>query len=143
MPPPRPRPAASALVAYVGDVTLVPMTPDLEDWRRALLERRAALLRERMSIAADERELLEDEAGERPTQQTLAQVLDTLGARELAHLQDIADAILRLDAGRFGRCVDCGEAIATERLRASPEAARCTSCAGRHERARRFGRRAV
>lgn len=103
------------------------MTPDLEDWRRALLERRAALLRERMSSASDER----------PGERTLAEVLDALGARELNHLQEIADAILRLDAGRFGRCLDCAEPIEIERLLASPEAARCTSCANHRDRARR------
>ncbi len=106
------------------------MTPDLEDWRRALLERRAALLRERMSAASDD-------GAVRPAEKTLAEVLDALGARELNHLQEIADAILRLDAGRFGRCVDCDEPIAIERLRASPEAARCTSCANHRARARR------
>lgn len=119
------------------------MTPDVEDWRRALLERRATLLRERMSIAADERELLQHEGTERSTEMTLAEVLEALGARELAHLQEIADAIVRLDAGRFGRCIDCAEPIAADRLRATPEVARCIECASRHERVRRFGRSAI
>lgn len=109
------------------------MGPELEEWRRALLERRAALLRERMGIAR-----VDD--GPRAPERTLADVLDSLGARELAHLQAIADAIVRLDGGRFGRCVDCAAEIALDRLRAAPEAARCSPCEHRLARARRHGR---
>lgn len=34
-------------------------------------------------------------------------------------------ALARLDAGTFGVCVDCGQAIAEERLLFRPEASRC------------------
>ena len=38
-------------------------------------------------------------------------------------------ALEQLDAGTYGRCEGCGEDIAFERLRSSPEATRCSSCA--------------
>ncbi len=34
-------------------------------------------------------------------------------------------ALERLDAGSYGRCIDCGVALPKERLDARPEAARC------------------
>jgi DnaK suppressor protein len=38
-------------------------------------------------------------------------------------------AIRRVDEGRYGICVTCGEAISPERLAAIPEAAECIDCA--------------
>lgn len=36
-------------------------------------------------------------------------------------------ALVRLDEGSYGRCVDCGRPIGAARLHARPEAARCLS----------------
>jgi len=44
------------------------------------------------------------------------------------HLTDVNDALTRIDEGVYGRCVDCGEEIAPERLGALPWARRCISC---------------
>lgn len=46
-------------------------------------------------------------------------------------------ALDRLNDGDYGRCVECGEAIAPARLRAMPEVATCVRCQDRLER---FGR---
>lgn len=40
----------------------------------------------------------------------------------------VDEALARLAAGRFGRCVRCGRPIAAERLEALPWAARCIDC---------------
>lgn len=55
------------------------------------------------------------------------------GLRDAARseLDQIDDALRRLDAGTYGVCVDCGEAIPIERLRVRPFASRCVSCAER------------
>ncbi len=45
--------------------------------------------------------------------------------RELA---DVEDALARIDAGTYGRCVDCGATIPEERLAVIPHAARCIRC---------------
>lgn len=59
-----------------------------------------------------------------------------------ARLTSIDDALTRLGAGAYGRCVDCGEAIPLERLAALPHAARCIGCQQRDERLRlRYTRR--
>jgi RNA polymerase-binding transcription factor DksA len=42
---------------------------------------------------------------------------------------ELQDALQRLEAGRYGVCVDCGKAIPFERMEAIPEADRCIGCA--------------
>ncbi len=49
-------------------------------------------------------------------------------------LAEIARARTRRDAGAYGVCLDCGEAIAAERLAVRPTAERCRDCADRHGR---------
>lgn len=39
-------------------------------------------------------------------------------------------ALGQLDEGTYGRCDRCGEDIDFERLRVTPEATRCSACAG-------------
>jgi len=51
-----------------------------------------------------------------------------LNERETAELGQIADALVRLELGTYGTCTDCGTQVAAERLRATPQAARCIAC---------------
>jgi DnaK suppressor protein len=44
------------------------------------------------------------------------------------------EAIARIEAGTYGVCESCGEAIALPRLEAFPRAALCVSCKQRQER---------
>lgn len=46
-------------------------------------------------------------------------------------------ALLRVENGTYGRCVDCGNPVPDGRLEARPEAARCLPCQGKHDRRRR------
>ncbi|MEX2288164.1 MAG: TraR/DksA C4-type zinc finger protein [Planctomycetaceae bacterium] len=43
-------------------------------------------------------------------------------------LNAINDALDRVEAGTFGKCVGCGKAIARDRLEAMPYVAYCTDC---------------
>ncbi len=54
-----------------------------------------------------------------------------------AEIADVCDALKRIEAGTYGRCADCGEAIGDERLRAMPDATRCV----RHQTTRDAGGR--
>jgi RNA polymerase-binding transcription factor DksA len=54
-----------------------------------------------------------------------------LDAATLAHVQQIDVALGRMDAGTYGDCEDCGNAIPIERLRALPHTTRCVSCASK------------
>jgi DnaK suppressor protein len=48
-------------------------------------------------------------------------------------LTRIDEALVRLDAGQYGSCVDCEKDIAGRRLRALPFAVRCQACAEKRE----------
>ena len=48
-------------------------------------------------------------------------------------LRDVSDALARVDAGRYGRCETCGEAIAPERLEAVPATRFCAEHEGMWE----------
>jgi DnaK suppressor protein len=43
-------------------------------------------------------------------------------------LTRIDEALLRLDAGHYGSCLECGREISERRLRALPFAVRCQVC---------------
>ncbi len=47
--------------------------------------------------------------------------------RELA---EIDAALVRIEEGRYGRCLSCGGPMGLQRLRAIPEARYCVSCSG-------------
>jgi DnaK suppressor protein len=52
-------------------------------------------------------------------------------------LARIEEALVRLDAGAYGRCFTCTAEIAATRLRALPFAVRCTKCEERREHGQR------
>jgi DnaK suppressor protein len=42
-------------------------------------------------------------------------------------------ALARIEMGGYGVCIDCGDDIAIERLRAYPTSIRCLSCQSKYE----------
>jgi DnaK suppressor protein len=48
-------------------------------------------------------------------------------------LTRIDEALVRLDAGKYGFCIECEREIAERRLRALPFAVRCEACEARRE----------
>jgi DnaK suppressor protein len=56
--------------------------------------------------------------------------------RDIEEYQAGRTALARLEAGDYGTCIDCGEAIPVARLQAQPFAVRCIGCQERLERAR-------
>ena len=61
---------------------------------------------------------------------TLSEVEQNLALNDLAQVKA---AQLREADGSYGICVDCGDDIAYERLRAQPAAARCIRCQSKLE----------
>jgi DnaK suppressor protein len=51
-----------------------------------------------------------------------------LAARSRATINEIRDALARLDAGTYGICEGCGDAIPAARLEVIPQARTCVSC---------------
>ena len=54
---------------------------------------------------------------------------DNLDSQAANELEQVNQALARLDAGEYGTCVECGEPIAEARLRALPYATLCIQCA--------------
>jgi DnaK suppressor protein len=93
--------------------------------------RLAALERDfRSSIAAAESANTDDEHD--PEGATIAFERQHVAALIVAardQLRELSDALVRLDEGRYGRCVRCGKPIGRERLVVRPAASLCIGCA--------------
>jgi DnaK suppressor protein len=132
-----------------ADAARLPVLPGEDPWtaeeiavvRGQLEEVVAAAARELGEVEAGFAELLEDpvdgagddstDAGARAFQreQDLALAYNT---RDL--LADGERAIERMDAGTYGVCGSCGQAIGKARLQAFPRATLCVTCKQREER---------
>jgi RNA polymerase-binding transcription factor DksA len=67
-----------------------------------------------------------------PGEKSVADLLSDIDlaeiTRDVEEIREIEAALLRIAQGTYGRCIECGEAIARERLGAMPAASRCHSC---------------
>ncbi len=108
----------------------------IEEFGRRLREARFALLRT-LAVTDDEIATLEaHQAGaivEDAATETVAAILSRLEGRQKHELDEIEDALVRLETGRFGLCERCVRAIALARLRAMPAARHCLECQQRAE----------
>jgi DnaK suppressor protein len=114
----------------------------LDSIRQELVEERATLLEQvhDLDAEADVKNWREGgfdddpaDAGSASFERETAQSLSN-HARNL--LSQIDDAMRRMDAGIYGTCERCGEAIETARLEALPYATLCMSCKRRDETGR-------
>lgn len=114
---------------------------DREDLRRQLEERARAILHQthREVRAADEAPATRDNVPD-AVELALEDQLKTTGTdmtdRDRDVLVQIRAAFGRMRDGEYGVCVECGEEIPVERLRAIPWAARCANDQEMEEEAR-------
>ncbi|MEO6207581.1 MAG: TraR/DksA C4-type zinc finger protein [Candidatus Limnocylindrales bacterium] len=104
---------------------------------------RAALDEERGRLAADVAETIQAPGQMTYGSQAAAasQVFEqqrdlALRDRAIAHLELVDAALARLDDGRYGACLRCGQPIPTARLEALPWAAHCIACQTELDRGR-------
>ncbi len=101
--------------------------------RAALAEERAALERQLIDLGAPadsvDVQLSVDEGFADSAQATAerSQQLSMIEQLQKMHVE-VAAALMRLDAGTFGKCERCGQEIPIERLEALPTARLCVSC---------------
>jgi RNA polymerase-binding protein DksA len=57
-----------------------------------------------------------------------------LAQNEEQLLEDVEAALARIEAGTYGKCVECGREISRDRLNALPWAPTCIECARQMER---------
>ena len=102
---------------------------EFAELRRRLTERRRVLLETRESEQGELRALQsqdKDPEYEEGAQVKLADdVLTTLSETARREVMQIDAALGRMDEGEYGKCVDCGQEIPIERLRALPYTLRC------------------
>lgn len=117
----------------------------LERFRRLLLEMRrsaADAVEARLHGHGEHRHdeaglpLHKEETDDDAAAETQRQADVTHLNRSASALHEIDSALARLDAGDYGLCVDCDEAIDPRRLQAHPAALRCAHCQGRFEAAK-------
>jgi RNA polymerase-binding transcription factor DksA len=103
--------------------------------RKRLHARRRELLAhyQNMLALADEEQGPETELVDTANEQWDLQVLSRMSDADTRALSSVIEALHRLQAGRYGLCVDCEARIEPERLAILPEAARCLSCAEESE----------
>lgn len=58
-----------------------------------------------------------------------------LGNRESLYFRKVEEALLRIQEGSYGLCLDCGSQIGVKRLEARPTAELCIDCKENAERA--------
>ncbi len=118
------------------------MNPSERDkYRERLLEMQDRLLGEVNSMGEDIRETVRKpgENSALPTHpgdqdsEGLDAELSMMGSQRDV-LKAVEDALIRINEGSYGACVDCGREIAGERLDLLPYTPYCAECAHRHER---------
>lgn len=103
--------------------------------RERLHARRRELLAhyQNMLALADEEQSPEIELIDTANEQWDLQVLSRMSDADARALSNVIEALHRLQAGRYGVCVECGENIEDNRLAVLPEAAQCFECATQAE----------
>jgi len=96
--------------------------------RGKLLALRAEFRRRIDTIHDHARNPLEPDSSEQAAQLGNIAVVSALENEATAELAAIDAALLRLDAGTYGRCTSCGEPISAGRLAARPASAECMDC---------------
>jgi DnaK suppressor protein len=110
-----------------------------DDARRLLNEKRAEIMAKVGQLGEhDPAEIANLGFGKRigdATAYAVGRMNDAYQARTIyATVADIDQALERLDAATYGRCVTCGNAIPAERLAAVPWAARCVPCSAKPQK---------
>jgi len=137
-------------VAPVREVVKPVIIPDkpivdkqwLGEMRDSLVRRREELL----SVVRSNRDQLAEgqkdfaDIGDRASGGFEDEIAAGLLSLESAQLDEIEEAIARIDKGQYGLCGDCQKAIPRKRLEILPFARRCLACEGQKERTSRgFG----
>ena len=105
-----------------------------QDYQALLIEVRDELDNRGVQHRID---LLNSEPGDSGDESMANELADfnvTIVDRQVQEIRDIEATFKRIRDGHFGECIDCGDDIPFERLRAFPTAKRCITCQEKRER---------
>src|ERR1700676_3100072 len=111
------------------------------DLRKSLLQKRAEIIARVDQLGEhDPADVANLGFGKRigdGTTYAVERMTDAYQARTIyATVAEIDQALERLDEGKYGRCLACGEPIPQERLQAVPWAALCVPCSAKPQKSR-------
>ena len=121
-------------------------TLDVEHFRRLLQEKREGVTAALDNLQRENHRSLEEETGElvsgsadqhladTATETVEREIGNTLEEHDVRLLDAIDAALARIEAGTYGKCVNCGAPIPEERLEAIPWATLCLDCTRKEER---------
>ena len=113
----------------------------LENMKAKLLEQKKTLLDSLADQSEDMKNLVKTvESGDEAD--VAADVIDrqlltSIGTQDAIRLQQIENALDRINQDKYGRCIKCGKEIPEERLEVLPYALMCIQCASAEERRNR------
>ena len=113
----------------------------LENMKAKLLEQKKTLLDSLADQSEDMKNLVKTvESGDEAD--VAADVIDrqlltSIGTQDAIRLQQIENALDRINQDKYGRCIKCGKEIPEERLEVLPYALMCIHCASAEERRNR------
>ncbi len=101
--------------------------------RVELLNRRSELESRLGNIKKDISQPLDHDFAEQAVELENGEVLEALGCEAEIEINKINSALIRMDEGTYGECIDCGTEIPPARLEVRPFASRCVDCATKEE----------
>lgn len=109
--------------------------------KAVLLEQKKEIIDQLMANNADFRQIVEgigakDEV-DVASDAIDRKMLETVGAKDMNRLNQIDAALARIEQGRYGLCLRCGQRIGQGRLEAIPYANLCIECKAADERKNR------
>lgn len=110
---------------------------DLLDAKKKLQEEEATVLAELedLGFTADGKVDIHLDEGFADAAQTTSERARVLSLAEglQMRLEEVQDALVRVDKGTYGKCVQCGNDIPAERLEAIPAASLCITCKSKNQ----------
>lgn len=97
--------------------------------KKKLIERKLEL---ESAIRRLSQERVSDDQVQDPGDQAVSSTMESLQVSlqdaEVGEYNRIMDTLAKIDAGTYGVCIDCGNAISEKRLKSYPNASRCVAC---------------
>ena len=109
---------------------------DLEHFKQRLLQKEKELLADIQRLQTEAREPRENEVRDEMDEVTSSEARDTAfqeSSLEFETLQQVRDALQRIEDGVFGKCIDCGREIQQARLEAVPWTPYCLEDQQKHD----------